>query len=258
VAELQPLAIDDAKPPSRPVAQSLPLALYLHFPWCVRKCPYCDFNSHTARGELDEVAYVDALIRDLDFELREPEPRALGSIFMGGGTPSLFSGAAIVRVLREVQRRIAFSPEIEITLEANPGTADAQNFREYRAAGVNRLSIGVQSFDDKQLRQLGRIHAGDEAIRAFEIARNAGFDNINLDRLTTRLTEHVCKITNGPCVYHGRSMQASHAGLDLSQAKFNAVAEDFQTAMEQSGIPYRTQNRLMALLAPMQREIVTR
>jgi len=181
VAELQPLAIDDAKPPSRPVAQSLPLALYLHFPWCVRKCPYCDFNSHTARGELDEVAYVDALIRDLDFELREPEPRALGSIFMGGGTPSLFSGAAIVRVLREVQRRIAFSPEIEITLEANPGTADAQNFREYRAAGVNRLSIGVQSFDDKQLRQLGRIHAGDEAIRAFEIARNAGFDNINLD-----------------------------------------------------------------------------
>ncbi|MDB5988461.1 MAG: oxygen-independent coproporphyrinogen oxidase-like protein [Nevskia sp.] len=165
----------------RQPAIALPLALYLHFPWCVRKCPYCDFNSHTARGELDETAYVDALIRDLEFELRDAEPRALTSIFMGGGTPSLFSGAAITRALREVQRRIAFASDIEITLEANPGTADAQNFREYRAAGVNRLSIGVQSFDDTQLKRLGRIHAGDEALRAYDTARAAGFDNINLD-----------------------------------------------------------------------------
>ncbi len=181
MAELATTSLNAVDSASRQVATALPLALYLHFPWCVRKCPYCDFNSHSARGEIDETAYVDALIRDLEFELREPEPRALGSIFMGGGTPSLFSGVAIARVLREVQRRIAFAPEIEITLEANPGTADAQNFREYRAAGVNRLSIGVQSFDDAQLRRLGRIHAGDEAIRAFETARNAGFDNINLD-----------------------------------------------------------------------------
>jgi len=165
----------------RQPAVALPLALYLHFPWCVRKCPYCDFNSHAARGELDEAAYVEALIRDLEFELREAEPRALTSIFMGGGTPSLFSGGAITRVLNEVQRRIALAPDIEITLEANPGTADAQNFREYRAAGVNRLSIGVQSFDDVQLKRLGRIHAGAEALRAYDTARAAGFDNINLD-----------------------------------------------------------------------------
>ncbi len=166
---------------NRATAPGIPLALYLHFPWCVRKCPYCDFNSHTARGELDEAAYVDALMRDLEFELREGDSRALSSIFMGGGTPSLFSGASIARVLREVERRIAFDADIEITLEANPGTADAKNFREYRAAGVNRLSIGVQSFDDAALKRLGRIHGGDEAVRAFDTARGAGFDNLNLD-----------------------------------------------------------------------------
>lgn len=163
----------------------IPLALYLHFPWCVRKCPYCDFNSHGLRGGLqqleDEDAYVAALIRDLDFELRDAEARPLSSIFMGGGTPSLFSGAAIARVLEAVAVRLNLAPEIEITLEANPGTADAKNFRDYRAAGVNRLSIGVQSFDDGALKRLGRIHGRGEAIRAVELARRAGFDNLNLD-----------------------------------------------------------------------------
>ena len=157
------------------------IAVYVHLPWCVRKCPYCDFNSHAARGEMPEDAYVDALLRDLDFELRDAEPRRLASIFCGGGTPSLFSAAAIGRVLDGVQQRLGFAPDIEITLEANPGTADAANFRGYRAAGVNRLSIGVQSFAADKLRALGRIHGPDEARRAVALARAAGFDNINLD-----------------------------------------------------------------------------
>ena len=160
----------------------IPLSLYVHFPWCVKKCPYCDFNSHALRGEIPEAEYVDALLRDLDFELSlTPNPQPLTSVFFGGGTPSLFSAGAIGRVLEQAARRIAFAPDIEITLEANPGTADAANFRGYRDAGVNRLSIGVQSFDAAQLKALGRIHGPDEARRAFALARGAGFDNINLD-----------------------------------------------------------------------------
>jgi len=162
-------------------AAEIPLALYAHFPWCVRKCPYCDFNSHPLRGEVPERDYVDALLRDLDFELRDPEPRPLSSIFFGGGTPSLFSGAAVGRLLEGLARRLAFAPGIEITLEANPGTADAANFRGYRDAGVNRLSIGVQSLDAAKLRALGRIHGPGEARRAVDLARAAGFDNLNLD-----------------------------------------------------------------------------
>ncbi len=168
-----------------PADPAIPLSLYLHFPWCVQKCPYCDFNSHALRGAtpaLPEDAYVEALIRDLDYALREaPETRALASIFMGGGTPSLFSGRAIGRVLDAVQQRLAFAADIEITLEANPGTADAAHFAGYVAAGVNRLSIGVQSLDDAQLKRLGRIHGRAEAIRAYELARAAGFSNVNLD-----------------------------------------------------------------------------
>jgi putative oxygen-independent coproporphyrinogen III oxidase len=162
--------------------QHIPLSLYIHFPWCVQKCPYCDFNSHSLRGELPEDAYIDALLRDLDFELSDsPEPRPLISIFMGGGTPSLFSDRSIGRLLEQLNRRLAFADDIEITLEANPGTAEADHFRGYRAAGVNRLSMGFQSLDDAQLRRLGRIHSADEAVAAYRLARAAGFDNINLD-----------------------------------------------------------------------------
>lgn len=158
------------------------VSLYIHFPWCVRKCPYCDFNSHAARGELPERDYVDALLRDLDHELawlgRAP---AVRTVFMGGGTPSLFSGDAIARLLDGVRDRLPLAADAEITLEANPGTADAGNFRSYARAGVNRLSIGVQSFDAAMLKSLGRIHDPDEARRAFTLAREAGFANINLD-----------------------------------------------------------------------------
>ena len=158
-----------------------PLALYIHIPWCVKKCPYCDFNSHAAGPSLPEEAYVDALLADLDADLEQVHGRELTSIFFGGGTPSLFSAKALGRLLEGVQRRVAFANDIEITLEANPGTFEQAKFRDYRALGINRLSIGVQSFQAEKLQALGRIHNGDEAIRAADMARAAGFDNFNLD-----------------------------------------------------------------------------
>ena len=159
----------------------VPLALYIHLPWCVRKCPYCDFNSHTAPDGLPEDAYVAALLRDLTADLATLEERPLSSVFIGGGTPSLFSGAAIGRLMDGVRARVALPANAEVTLEANPGTVDAANFAGYRAAGVNRLSIGVQSLRAAQLQALGRIHGPDDVTRAVATARAVGFDNFNLD-----------------------------------------------------------------------------
>ncbi|MDD2162133.1 radical SAM family heme chaperone HemW [Pseudomonas sp. MIL19] len=158
-----------------------PLALYIHIPWCVKKCPYCDFNSHTAGPNLPEEAYVDALLADLEADLAQVHGRPLTSIFFGGGTPSLFSAKALGRLLQGVEQRVAFAPDIEITLEANPGTFEQAKFRDYRSLGINRLSIGVQSFQAPKLIALGRIHDGDEAVHAADMARAAGFDNFNLD-----------------------------------------------------------------------------
>lgn len=158
-----------------------PLALYVHLPWCVRKCPYCDFNSHTLRQEIPEHEYINALIADLDTDLAEMTARPLVSIFIGGGTPSLFSPAAIAQLLTAIEQRLSFTPEIEITLEANPGSVEQERFVGYRAAGVNRLSIGVQSFQPEKLIALGRVHGKAEAIRAIEAAHAAGFINFNVD-----------------------------------------------------------------------------
>ena len=161
-----------------------PLSLYIHLPWCVRKCPYCDFNSHevkSARGDLPEAAYVDALLRDLEQDLPRAWGRRVVSVFIGGGTPSLFSPEALDRLLSGLRARLVINADAEITLEANPGTAEQEKFREYRALGINRLSIGVQSFHNDALQRLGRIHGRDEAIRAAEMAHAAGFDNFNLD-----------------------------------------------------------------------------
>lgn len=158
-----------------------PLAAYVHIPWCVRKCPYCDFNSHAAGPELPETDYVDAVLADLEQDLVHVHGRPLTSIFFGGGTPSLFSAAALGRLLEGIERRVPFAPDIEITLEANPGTFEQAKFSAYRQLGINRLSIGVQSFQGDKLKALGRIHDGSEAIRAADMARNAGFDNFNLD-----------------------------------------------------------------------------
>ena len=157
-----------------------PLSLYIHIPWCVRKCPYCDFNSHEAEGVAPERRYVDALISDLDHSLPKIWGRRVYSIFFGGGTPSLFSAAAIDEILAAVRARVTLDVEAEITLEANPGTFEIEKFRGFREAGVNRLSIGIQSFNDRHLQALGRIHDGNEAQRAIKIAQD-NFDNINLD-----------------------------------------------------------------------------
>jgi len=162
------------------LAQLPPLSLYVHIPWCVRKCPYCDFNSHEARGEVPEEAYVDALVRDLEQALPAIWGRRVYSIFFGGGTPSLFSARAIDALLSAFRARLVIAPECEITLEANPGTFEVEKFRGFRSAGVNRLSVGIQSFDPRHLKALGRIHDDAEARRAVGIALDC-FDNVNLD-----------------------------------------------------------------------------
>jgi oxygen-independent coproporphyrinogen-3 oxidase len=158
-----------------------PLSLYVHLPWCVRKCPYCDFNSHEGKGALPFAAYVDALIADLDHDLPLAWGRTVHTVFFGGGTPSLFPPEAIDRFLQLASGRLRFAPNAEITLETNPGTVEHGPFAGYRAAGVNRLSFGVQSFDDGCLQRLGRIHSGGDAQRAVNAAQDAGLVNLNID-----------------------------------------------------------------------------
>lgn len=170
-------------------------ALYVHIPWCIRKCPYCDFNSHALKGNIDESRYVQALLSDLEMDVEDISEAQSGlathlsrayeidSIFFGGGTPSLMSAEAIGRILQGIDKQLRLSRDIEITLEANPGVSEAERFAGYRAAGVNRLSIGVQSLSDVQLQTLGRVHSAAEAKKAFQIARQAGFDNINVDMM---------------------------------------------------------------------------
>ncbi len=157
-----------------------PLSLYVHLPWCVRKCPYCDFNSHELRGDAPEQAYVAALLADLEQVLPDAWGRPVLSVFIGGGTPSLFSVAALDALLCGLRARLPLAADAEITLEANPGTVEAEKFSGFRAAGVNRVSLGIQSFNDTHLRALGRIHDAEEARRAAELALRV-FDNVNLD-----------------------------------------------------------------------------
>ena len=162
-----------------------PLSLYIHVPWCVRKCPYCDFNSHTSASGLPEEAYLNALINDFDLDLqlylKGSQERALRSIFIGGGTPSLLSPQFYRTLLNHIKSKIAWDNDIEITMEANPGTVEQSSFSGYREAGINRLSMGIQSFDDQKLEALGRIHSSDEAQKAIIVAQQSGFDNFNLD-----------------------------------------------------------------------------
>ena len=161
---------------------NLPLSLYIHLPWCVRKCPYCDFNSHEGgQDEARQLQYIDALIRDLEQELPRIWGRRINTIFIGGGTPSLFSIKAMEQLMAGLRARLNFYPDIEITLEANPGTAEANKFKAFRDLGINRLSIGVQSFNDTRLQQLGRIHTASEAHTAIDLAQAAGFESLNTD-----------------------------------------------------------------------------
>lgn len=179
-----------------------PLSAYIHIPWCIEKCPYCDFNSHGTNGkEIPELDYLYSLASDLEADLPLAQGRKLESIFFGGGTPSLFSDIAIGNLITLLEKTIGLADNCEVTLEANPGTFEAEKFFGYRELGVNRLSIGIQSFEPEKLQKLGRIHSSDEAIKAVEIARQAGFDNINLDLM------------------HGLPNQSSDQALaDLQQA----------------------------------------
>ena len=158
-----------------------PLSLYIHIPWCVRKCPYCDFNSHTAAATLPEKQYLASLFADLEHDLPSVWGRPIQSIFIGGGTPSLFSAEAIDELLTGLRMRLPLEPMAEITLEANPGAIETGKFSEFRSAGINRLSIGCQSFNDQYLEKLGRIHGSQDAIKAAEMAHASGFENFNLD-----------------------------------------------------------------------------
>ena len=171
--------VEDAEKPLE-FRISSPLALYVHVPWCVQKCPYCDFNSHEANGQIPERQYVDALIADLQSALPLIWGRPVQTVFFGGGTPSLLSPAAIDELIAAFRALVMLAPEAEITLEANPGTVEAEKFAGFRAAGVNRLSLGIQSFDDAMLAKIGRIHGGDEARRAIDAARTH-FERVNLD-----------------------------------------------------------------------------
>ena len=157
------------------------MGVYVHLPWCVRKCPYCDFNSHVAPANLPQQQYVDALRRDLDASAEQLADRAVSSVFFGGGTPSLFDAAAIATILSALKDRLTLRPDAEITLEANPGSAEAGRFAGFCSAGVNRLSLGAQSFSDPALRALGRVHTSAEIYQAWECALSAGIENINVD-----------------------------------------------------------------------------
>jgi oxygen-independent coproporphyrinogen-3 oxidase len=173
-------ALQYLQPGALNLAALPPLSLYVHWPWCVRKCPYCDFNSHEAKGELPEQAYLDALRLDLEQSLPLIWGRKIHTVFIGGGTPSLMSAAGLDRLMSDLRTLLPLELDAEITMEANPGTFEAERFKSYRASGINRLSIGIQSFNPAHLKALGRIHDGIEAQRAVEIAKNT-FENFNLD-----------------------------------------------------------------------------
>ncbi len=207
----------------------LPLSLYVHIPWCVRKCPYCDFNSHEQAGALPEKAYLTALLEDLDCDARYIQGRELVSIFFGGGTPSLFSPEFFQAFLIAVNSRIAFSDSIEITVEANPGTYEHGKFEEYRQAGINRLSIGVQSFNADALTTLGRIHNRNDAIRAIEAVHNAGFDNFNID-LMHGLPQQTVKL----------ALSDLNNAIDLEPTHISW----YQLTIEPNTVFYRTQPTL--------------
>lgn len=194
-----------------------PLSLYVHFPWCVRKCPYCDFNSHALRGSLPEESYVQALLRDLSLQAPRAQGRQVGSIFLGGGTPSLFPPRALARLLEGVARALPLATDVEITLEANPGTTECGRFAGYRAAGINRVSLGAQSFSDAQLHNLGRIHAVADTRRAVAELRSAGLTNFNLDLMYG---------------LSGQSLAAAEADIDAALALEPVHLSHYQLTLE--------------------------
>src|SRR5216684_7729394 len=224
-----------------------PLSLYLHLPWCVRKCPYCDFNSHQLAADIPQQDYIAALLRDLEQDLPRAWGRHIHSIFIGGGTPSLFSPEAIDQLLSSVRALLPVSPDSEITLEANPGTVELGRFKGYREAGINRLSIGIQSFNDEKLHALGRIHGGTEALRAAETARAAGFDNFNLDLMFGLPRQTVLEALAD--LKTAIAMQPSHLSLYQLTIEPNTQFHHQPPILPDDDTIWSMQQQLQALLA---------
>ncbi len=225
---------------------NIPLSLYVHIPWCVKKCPYCDFNSHTKDKSYDETRYVEALLADLDDEYQHCQQRTLSSIFFGGGTPSLFSAESIHKILSHTQQLFKFH-EIEITLEANPGTFEQEKFNAFRQAGVNRLSIGIQSFSQQHLQSLGRIHDSRQALSAIETAKTAGFDNINLDLmfgLPQQTIQQAVNDINTACEFEVSHI--SHYQLTIEE---NTYFHKHRPILPESDLLWEMQTQCQDLLA---------
>jgi oxygen-independent coproporphyrinogen-3 oxidase len=225
------------------------LGLYVHFPWCVAKCPYCDFNSHALRGDLPEDDYVDALIGEL---ARVPAPlteRSIASVFFGGGTPSLFKPASFARLLGAVRERLNLASDAEITLEANPGAIEHGHFAGYLAAGINRLSLGAQSFDAEQLNRLGRIHSVDDITHAFSEARAAGFDNINLDLMFALPEQTVAQAEADLAT--ALELEPDHLSLYQLTLEPNTVFYARPPALPDSDAAWEMQNRALGQLTAL-------
>lgn len=224
-----------------------PLSLYIHIPWCIKKCPYCDFNSHAVKNALPEQAYVQALLADLAIDIqRFAITRPISSIFIGGGTPSLFSPEAIARLIEGIAAQITLEDGVEITLEANPGTFESQKFAEFRALGINRLSIGIQSFHNDLLEKLGRVHNAREAIRAAEIAHDAGFTNFNLDLMYglpgAGFTDSVDDVQTAI------SLEPTHISFYQLTLEPNTYFHKFPPTLPDDGLIYASQKAAQALL----------
>ncbi|MHB8622111.1 MAG: radical SAM family heme chaperone HemW [Sulfuricaulis sp.] len=224
-----------------------PLALYIHIPWCVRKCPYCDFNSHEARGKLPEQQYVEALLRDLVQDLPRVWGRPVASIFIGGGTPSLFAPETIERLLSGVRALMPLDQNLEITLEANPGTVELERFKGFRQAGVNRLSIGIQSFDPEKLQALGRIHGRAEAAHAAQAACAAGFDNFNLDLMFGLPQQSLAQVMSD--IRYAIQFQPSHLSVYQLTIEPNTLFHVRPPTLPDDDITWEMQCQLQAELA---------
>ena len=233
--------------PRGPSFQALPpLSLYIHIPWCVRKCPYCDFNSHAIRDGIPEQRYIDALIADLDGALPSVWGRRVLTIFFGGGTPSVFSPEGIDSILSAVRARLNVAPDAEVTMEANPGTVDVDRFKGFRDAGVNRLSLGIQSFDARYLKALGRIHDDADARRAVELAQRC-FDNVNLDvmyALPGQPPDDCLRDVAAALSYAPRHLSFYHLTIEP-----NTYFHRYPPAVPDDDAAYEMEERLRALLA---------
>lgn len=226
--------------------ENIPLSLYIHFPWCIKKCPYCDFNSHTLSQTLPEDDYIDALIGDFQQDIAlYGNTRPIRSIFMGGGTPSLFSGKAIKRLLNALQNEIAFHQDIEITLEANPGTIEHDTFDNYADAGINRVSLGAQTFSEVQLKQIGRIHEAQNTIDAMHKIKNSGIVNVNVDLMFALPKQSLSQSIDD--VMQAIALQPTHLSLYQFTLEPNTYFSKFPPSMLDGDAAYDIQQTLISV-----------